>query len=86
MSDPLKEALVAIGQMMNNLQYVQMLLGLAVSRIPDGFEVGKEDYNDLVGKGLVLQVGERPGSFRLVLKELPDDVLAIPNVSIVGEA
>jgi hypothetical protein len=74
-----------IGEMMSDPKYVAMLLGIAISRLPDGLEVARDDYDVLNGKGLVLTGGSCPGTFKLILKPLEGDVARTPGVTDAGE-
>jgi hypothetical protein len=75
-----------IGAMMSDPKYVAMLLGIAISRLPDGLEVARDDYDVLSGRSLVLTAGDKPNSFKLILKPLEGVVARTPGVTGVGEA
>lgn len=88
MSNEFDDTQSKIAALMSEPRYVQMLLGLAVARLPDGLEVSPDDYASLIGYGLMMSAGSRPSSFRLTVKKTPTDdhVGAIPDVGIVGQA
>lgn len=86
MSNEFDDTQSKIAALMSEPRYVQMLLGLAVARLPDGLEVSADDYASLIGYGLMMSAGSRPNSFKLTVKKSPEAFDAIPDVGIVGQA
>jgi hypothetical protein len=89
MSDDREKFEQHIRAMLSDPGYLQTLLGVAISRLPDAtLEVTRADYENLEGKGVHMSKGSRPDTFKLVLKELPpeEETSDIPTVGIVGEA
>lgn len=85
MNNEFDDAKSALAAMMNDPNYLKMLLGLAVSQLPNGLEVGYDDYVSLLGQALVLSAGSTPDHFKLVVKKaVPTEMPTFPGT--VGQA